>query len=218
MRASSGAEVVSAAVEHARALGTARIALALGERPFAPLTESTDAVRHPLRRLAGWVVEAATASMAGEGVIDFAERRYMVNWGSYAEVYRDGELRGGREGRSLASLSVHQPASPTPFLVLDLLAAVTDSHDLGPDDVRESACRHLVIELGRTRLPLTFPSRWSEDLDRMRPEVWISDGSLRRVEVVAEGRSHALELWDLGTDVDVLDWTRLPELHDEMTL
>jgi hypothetical protein len=47
----------------------------------------------------------------------------------------------------------------------------------------------------------------------MRPEVWISEGSIRRVRVNAEARTQALELGDLGTDIDALDWSRLPAVE-----
>lgn len=67
--------------------------------------------------------------LAGEGVLEPSAERYMVDYGSWAVLYRDGEFYGGRSGRSLATLdpwrTFHRDELP-------LAAQIAARHHRGP--------------------------------------------------------------------------------------
>jgi hypothetical protein len=160
-----------------------------------------------------------------EGVIDFRGRRYMLDHGSFAELYAGGQEWLGRSGRRLATLrpdSFVYPtphAVPTPLWLLDVLAGATDASDAGHEELGGTPCRHLTatIDLGRASqetpggvaVPHLVVLNY-EDLRALSMEVWLDDVGIRRLRFSAGGRTQTLELWQLGTDLDGLDWTRLP--------
>lgn len=156
--------------------------------------------------------------LVGEGVLDIAGRRFMLDHGSYARLHADGREWSGRSGRLLETLPTDPDERPTPLWLLDLLQGATEAHDDGADDVRGVACRRLRVtaDLGRasaaTPHGLAPPKqRRFEDLLALHVDVWLDDDAhVRRVRFVDEHRTDTLELWDLGVPVDDLDWTRLP--------
>jgi hypothetical protein len=153
----------------------------------------------------------------GEGVVDFAGRRYLIDYGAYAVLYARDKEWSGRSGRELFTLEPDLDVVPRPLWLLDLLAGVTSARDLGPDEVRGARCRHLAAtaDLGKASslMPggLTPPSvRRFEDLLALPVEVWLDESNLSRVRFVAKDHVETLELWDHGVSLDHLDWTRLP--------
>jgi hypothetical protein len=158
-----------------------------------------------------------------EGVIDLTGRRlrYMLDYGSYARLYTDGQEWSGRSGRAIATLPPSFDQMPTPLWLLDLLAGVTDATDLGAEDVRGARWRHLTGHADLSRAAevvpgaLAVPARERfEDLLALPVDVWLDDTHIRRIRFNSdeggEQRSETLELWGFGARVDDLDWTRLP--------
>lgn len=156
-----------------------------------------------------------------EGIIDIAGRRYMLDYGSYAHLYADGQQWDGRSGRSLATLPRDACAVPTPLWLLDLIAGVVDASEKGSEEVRGAVCRHLAGTADLSRASQAAPEgiavpkiKRFEDLLAVPVEVWLDDTHIRRIRFSStervEQRSETLELWDFGVSIDALEWTRLP--------
>jgi len=211
IRDDRAAGMIAAAIARTRDAGSARIELQIGEQPLPwGFDQPIRVARHPMRGFARWFVQLQAAAKATEGVIDFRGRRYML-FGPYAQVYVNGELRGGAPGRSLSSLTRDKNRPVVPLWLLDLLDGMHDAGENGTEMLRGVSCRHLTPDLDARHASATLPSHWSADPDVLRPEVWVgADGYIHRVQVHAMDRAQALELWDFGVPLDHLDWTRLP--------
>jgi hypothetical protein len=205
------AEMIARAANRTRAAGGARFELQIGERPI-PWTSGRpiNALRHPMMSFARGVVNRSFASRNAEGVIDLRSRRYML-FGAYAQLYADGRLWGGAPGRSLSTLSGDAHADATPLWLWELLDDVNDASQTDCAQVRGAQCRHLTASLNSRGASQMLPSRWCEDADALRPEIWIDENDhIRRIRVHADDRSQTLEFWEIGAEVAGLDWTRLP--------
>jgi hypothetical protein len=166
--------------------------------------------------LADGVVERAYAASRSEGVIDLRARRYMIDFGAYAELYADGRQWGGRSGRSLASLSPDtKHVRETPWRLLDLVGAIRAAHEIDREEIRGEICTRFTADVATDRLTTTLPAGWLDDPAGPRLEVWIAEHYVRRVRVHAEQRTQTLELWDIGTPTDALDWARLPTFRSD---
>jgi hypothetical protein len=140
------------------------------------------------------MVMAGSTARSTEGVIDLRPRRYMLS-GPYAQVYVDGEHRGGAPGRSLASSTVDRNYAAVPLWLSDLLDGVTAARETGREELRDASCRVFSADLDSSSPAL--PLRWSMDPEGLRPVIWIdADGYIRQIEVLAEDRTFLLELWD----------------------
>jgi len=205
------AAMIGPATARTRGAASARIELQIGERALpATFDQPIGVARHPMRSFARWFVKAQSSAKTTEGVIDFRSRRYML-FGPYAQVYANGELRGGAPGRSLSSLTRGNNRPVVPLWLLDLLDGMHDAGESGRQELRGVSCRRLTPDLDARHASTTLPSHWSADPDVLRPEVWIGDdGYIHRVQVRAMDRTQGLELWDFGVPVDDIDWTRLP--------
>jgi len=203
--------MIATASARTRGAGSARIELQLGERALpAGFDQPIRAARHPMRSFARWYVQLQYAAKTTEGLIDFRSRRYML-FGAYAQVYANGELRGGAPGRSLSSLPRAKEWPVVPLWLLDLLDGMHDAGESGTETLRGVSCRRLTPDLDARHAAATLPSQWPVDPDLLRPEVWIGeDGYIHRIQVHAMDRAQGLELWDFGVPLDHLDWTRLP--------
>jgi hypothetical protein len=200
--------MIAAATARTRDAGSARIQLQIGEQSLPPgFDQPISTARHPMRSLARWFVQLQASAKTTDGVIDLRGRRYML-FGAYAQIYANGELRGGAPGRSLSSLTRSKDKSVVPLWLLDLLDGMHDAGESGTETLRGVSCRHLAPELDASQ---TLPSLWCAGPDALRPEVWVGEeGYIHRVEVYAMDRTLGLELWDFGVPLDHLDWTRLP--------
>lgn len=154
---------------------------------------------------------------SGEGVIDLHRRRYMLDFGSYACLYEDGNVWDGRSGRLLSTLPPDKKARPEPLWLLDILAGVTCASAEGADDVRGTACRRFAATADLSRASKVTPGGVAvpkvdrfEDLLALPIQVWVDDEHVRRVRFGREDVTETLELWDFGVPMDALDWARLP--------
>jgi hypothetical protein len=155
--------------------------------------------------------------MTAEGVVDLEQRRYMLDYGSYARLYASGKEWDGRSGRRLSTLSIDEQLVPTPLWLLDILAGVTEATDDAPDEVRGRRCRRFTatVDLSRasqaTAGGVAVPTLARfEDALALSVGVCIDGEHIRRVRFRPEHRIETLELWDFGVALDHLDWTRLP--------
>jgi hypothetical protein len=177
-----------------------RVAKAAGTRLFKAATRN-----HDFRR------------QSSEGVIDFAGRRYMLDHGSYSQLYAGGQEWDGRSGRLLATLSPEEMKRPTPLWLLDILAGLTAATDAGTEEVRGTSCRRVaaIVDLGRaskaTSGGVAVPrlARF-EELLALPVDVWVDDTHVRRVRYEHGFLNETVELWDFDVQPQDLDWTRLP--------
>jgi hypothetical protein len=162
--------------------------------------------------------------LVGVGIAEPANGRYMIDYGSYAEIHTGGETRGGRSGRPVQEFppaARKEPVVGDVLWLLRVLRGATEASFVGPDTVRGTACRRFdaYVDLERASAAvddgLAAPqvSRF-EQLRALPLTVWIDSTHVRRVEFEQLGRAsvrRVLELWDFGVAVDDLDWSRLPQ-------
>jgi hypothetical protein len=88
---------------------------------------------------------------------------------------------------------------------------VTEARYAGDETLRGTPCRRLIL----SKISTMRPAASAEDPAEFT--VWIDAEHVRQVqsEVVLSDKSgvetRTLELWDFGTPVDPVDWTRFPE-------
>lgn len=159
--------------------------------------------------------------LSAEGFIEPAARRYMLDFGHYADIYTDGKRWGGRSGRPLATLD------PWPsdgqiglWWLLDVLRGTTAATAEGEDTLHGVTCRRVraVVDLDRASAAagggLRVPTvDHVEDLHALPITVWIDCEHVRQVRF-REGREATstllLELHDFNAPTTHLDWERLP--------
>jgi hypothetical protein len=153
-----------------------------------------------------------------EGVIDFVQRRYMLDYGHYARLFADGYEWNGRSGRLLSTLPPDPDAIPTPLWLLDLLVGITETRDAGTEEVRGTPCRRITAKTDVSRASRDTPGGVAvpklgrfEDLLALPIEVWVDQSQVRRVRFEREAQVDAVELWDFGTP---FGRTRLDALAD----
>ena len=217
--------------ERTLAAGSARIALSTEytwSLPALPRRRRGGVLRPVLNvaKAAGkraWRLAARSAHrLEAEGVLDLRGRRFMLDYGSYARLSAGGRQWSGRSGQLLSTLpSDRDVLDGAPLWLLDLLAGAVDARDEGSNDVRGTRCRHLAVTADMSVASRATPggltirtaigtSATFEDLLALAVAVWLDDAHIRRVRFASEHSTETLELWDFGTPVDDLDWTRLP--------
>src|SRR3954469_875786 len=232
------ADEVVACAERTLSVSRARIELSreLGFRwpRERPRVHRRGGLRRPVGRLAKaagktagkaawrhWAKEHDPGHLSAEGVIEPPARRHMIDFGSYAEIYKDGERWGGRSGRSLATLDPWPPDRQIDlWWLLDALRGTTAATLEGQETLGGARCRRIAaqVDLGRasalTEGGLHVPSvARFEDLSALPLTVWIDDQHVRRVRF-REGdpgsSTLTLDLVDFDPDAGDLDWRRLP--------
>jgi hypothetical protein len=180
----------------------------------------TDRRPGPIGRLAGRAVRrllgpaAADISMAelrervlhqyGAGFIEPAAGRFLVDFGGYAEMLVDGRRYGGLPGQPLGPRHEQRPhrnRRDDPLDALRKLQRATEARWAGTERVRWTTCRVVATRVN------------DEDFT-----VWLNDQRVQRFRTVHRGSGRSgqatttetTELWDYGTPVDDLDWSRLP--------
>ena len=145
----------------------------------------------------------------------------MIDFGSYAEVYKDGTRWGGRSGRRLATLDPWPPdAQIDLWWLLDALRGTVDAMLEGEEMLHGVATRRIAARIDLARASalapggLRVPSVDSfEDLATLRFTVWLGDDHIRRVRFTEGGQASStltLDLVEFDPGEGDLDWDRLP--------
>lgn len=169
----------------------------------------------------------------GDGFVEPAADRYLVDYGGYAQMLVDGRRFSGRSGEPLGPRYENrqrQRRQDDPLDLLRLVQGVTHARYAGAETVRGTPCRLIAAASGSAEFT-----------------VWIDDEHVRRIQTVerssgassgsattssaptsapasaptvsatsaASGvsKTETLELWDFGVPVDSLDWSRLPSFR-----
>ena len=86
--------------------------------------------------------------LAAEGIIDPTGRRFMMDFGGYAELVQDGHRFGGRSGRRLDTLDPWPERHDIdPLWLLDVRRGVTGATSDGEETVQGSICRRWDVTL-----------------------------------------------------------------------
>jgi hypothetical protein len=140
----------------------------------------------------------------GAGFVEPAARRYLVDFGGYAQVLVDGRRFGGLSGEPLGpryELRPHRYRRDDPLDALRKLQRATAARWAGTEQVRWTTCRVVAAAV-----------------DDGEFTVWLDGQRIQRFQAVERGsgrsalatRTETVELWDFGVPVDELDWSRLP--------
>ena len=159
--------------------------------------------------------------LAGEGIADPAQDRYMIDYGSWAVLHADGKTFRGPPGRALQAL----PTSPARTRVEEMwwpsllrwLPSITDAALEGTDTVHGTLCQRLAAHIDTARVasreglrPLPLIDRW-EALRVLPVTVWIDGQHVRRIGFgLAPAYTTTIDLWEFGVPTGDLDWSRLP--------
>ncbi len=158
--------------------------------------------------------------MSAKGIVEPATGTYMVDYGSYAEIYKDGDRFGGRSGRSLSTLKPWPPRPRDAWILwlLRLALGVVEAFEEGDEVLHGTSCKRLAVRIDFEKAslasdaPVPSPAVDRFQLLRAFPAtVWVDHEYLRRVEFAElEFQRLAVELWDFGLDTGDYDWSRLP--------
>lgn len=164
---------------------------------------------------------------AGEGFLEPAASRYMIDFGHYAQLCTGGVTFGGLSGRSLETLRPSSRHEGDVLWLIRLAAGATEAHLEGTETLRGTLCRKYVVRAeaeraatasGLTAL-LTPLGVSSPQPEAVALTVWIDEQHIRQIRFEDRiGHEHGgsgakiltLELWDFGVPVHDLDWLRLP--------
>lgn len=151
-------------------------------------------------------VRDAFTHLVGEGFVEPAAGRYMIDFGGYAQMSVDGERFGGAPGQPLqARHRIRRPPQPDdPLELLRQLHGVTGARPAGDETLRGTPCHRAVVRTGRAELTV-----WTDD-EHIR-QIQIEEHS--RGERASVTQTRTVELWDIGVPVDSPDWSRLPSLR-----
>lgn len=142
----------------------------------------------------------------GDGFVEPAAGRYLIDLGGHALMASDGKHFSGPSGRPLGAGYQDSAHTVDPLEVLCQLRDATGARYAGGETVRGTQCRVATVSS-----------------DTAEFTVWMSDEHFRRIQFeerpsrrnprVTAARRRTIELWDFGVPVDSLDWSRLPSFR-----
>jgi hypothetical protein len=159
--------------------------------------------------------------LTGEGVVEPPARRYMLDFGAYAELYKDGQRWGGVAGQPVGT----RDPSPSDrqldlWWLLDAPRGTIEATLEGREALHGTTCRRLAVSVDLARASALAPGGMRvpsvqrfEELAALPLTVWIDGEHVRRVRFT-EGDVAAttltLDLVELDPGVGDLDWDRFP--------
>jgi hypothetical protein len=200
------------------------------ETAETPRGQRRGGVQGLARRLLGALLHDGT-HVAGEGFAEPAARRYLIDCGFGGFVCREGAVDQGRHGwrvppprRESDQVTVMHWLWP-----LWALTGTVAARTAGTGEVRGTACQQLIAEVDLARALAAGGEGWPASF-RPGPEVpvtaalavWVGEQHVRRVRFGRTARGDVtpepadrvtaveVELWDFGTPVAHLDWSRFP--------
>jgi hypothetical protein len=140
----------------------------------------------------------------GAGFVEPAARRYLIDFGGFAQVLVDGRHFSGLSGEPLGPRYENRlglSRRGDPLDALGRLQRATAARWAGTEQLRWTTCRVVTATVGADEFT-----------------VWLDGQHVQRFQTVERGsgryaratKTETVELWDFGVPVDELDWTRLP--------
>lgn len=158
--------------------------------------------RGPLTRLAERFLHSFSCQVC-EGVADLAGRRWMRDFGHYAETRVGVQQWGGRSGRALSTLPAEMPHDDQPLWMLEALSGAVSAR---PDPTTGD----LVVTVDLAAVDFWNAPPAAAGTGQVELEVTLEAGGLKRVWWADDSTTRLLTVLEVGVDVDGLDWTRLP--------
>lgn len=175
------------------------------------------AVLGALTRVAKIELPTMDGSMAATGVMEFSPPRFMMDFGHYAVLGRDGTEWKGRAGRDVASLESTPLAHGHPIWLVALAGGVVDAtEDEKGAEVGGVNCRcyTAIVDLPRARHRIGAdlvmpPGRTLDDFARVDASICVDDTYLRRVLFRSRFIALRLDLLEFHASPPSA-WDRLP--------
>jgi hypothetical protein len=166
-----------------------------------------------------WLSDAL--HVRAEGVIEPPTRRHMIDFGSFAEVYKDGTRWAGPSGGSLATLEPWPRARQIGiWWLLDVLRGTVDASIEGEETLHGVSTQRIAARVDLARASALAPRGLHvpsvgrfEELAALPITVWIDGERVRRIRF-SEGdpasSTVTLDLVEFDPGTGDLDWERLP--------
>jgi hypothetical protein len=145
----------------------------------------------------------------GAGFVEPAARRYLIDFGGFAQALVDGRYYGGLSGEPLGPRYENRPGPSRrgdPLYALGRLQRATAARWAGHERVRWTTCRVVTATVGADEFTVWIDGRHVQRFQTAEP------GSGRYARAT---RTETVELWDFGVPVDELDWSRLPAFRTD---
>jgi hypothetical protein len=149
--------------------------------------------------------------LEGDGFIEPSAGRYMIDFGSYAQVFADGKLFSGLAGRALESLRpVDRLSDPLELLsLIRMFATGAEAYLDGAERVRGTSCRKYSVHVeGESALTACVDG---EHVRRIRLSETASSEPVRGPVKLTVTKERTIDLWDFGVSLENLDWSQLPD-------
>lgn len=180
------------------------------------------ALAAPLRSLGEKALRVLLTRRRAEGILDLANDRYMMDFGSYAMLVVGSQRWSGRSGRAVATLPEDDATMWDPPWLLALLEGVTAVDALGTEFVHGSWCRRFAVRADFARAAdatstdlLLPPGQHYSDLVGVPLDLWLDDdGRIRRVAMRTDLAVLQLDLVEFHVQ-DAIDWSRLPTFRSK---
>lgn len=166
-------------------------------------------------------IDSDPGHLQGEGVVEPHARRYMLDYGGFAELYRDGKRWGGVAGQPVGT----RDPSPSdrnldPLWLLDAPRGTTEATLEGEEALHGTTCRRVAVRVDLARASALAPGGMRvpsvqrfEELTALPLTVWIDGEHVRRVRFTegdVAASTMTLDLVELDPDMGDLDWDRFP--------
>jgi hypothetical protein len=163
-------------------------------------------------------MRAASGTITATGVMEFEPPRYLMDFGHYAVIGREGREWKGRSGRDLASLRAAPQSHGQPTWLVALAGGVVEAiEQKRPTDDGAERCYDAIADLrragARSEMDLALPPRRTlDELARLDVRLCVDDNRLRRVTFTDSYVVVSVELTAFGVKPPST-WDRLPELR-----
>jgi hypothetical protein len=208
-----GLDAVAAALAYSTGLGVLAVRVS---QSFASVEAETQLKKLP--RFPRLMLGAMPSCVIGEGYVDLAGRRHLLDFGDHAESFQRGAFAAGRSGSPIDERThVGWPrVVPFPTWHFALLEGAT------------TAVAGIPSANGRRWTVLCDLGRADErvDIDLSLPflptgirvtdcpiQLLVDDAGIRQLETTIEGSSSRVEVLGVLPEGVSIDWTRLPRLR-----
>jgi hypothetical protein len=162
--------------------------------------------------------------LTGEGIIEPPARRYMIDFGSYAEVYEQGARWGGGSGQPIGTRDPWPAERQADvWWLLDVLRGVVDARVEAEDSLHGVPCRRVATRVDLSRASELSPGglyvpkvRRYEELEALPVTTWIDGQHIRRVRFTDGDEASTtltLDLVEFDPETGRIDWRRFPDFR-----
>jgi hypothetical protein len=181
------------------------------------------AILEALTKLAEADLPAVEGPMSATGLMEFTPLRFMMDFGHYAVIGRDGREWKGRSGRDTASLRGARQSHGQPTWLMALAGGIVEAaeQESTPADGAPLRCYAAIADLqraaARSRVDLALPPRRTlADLSKLDLGICVDESHIRRVAFADGFVAVSVEITEFGASPPSA-WDRLPDLETPRT-